>query len=93
MYLISNNHTGLNAVRITVFADAKWQRCQFHLTQNAKKQAPNKQIKIWIAKDLRLVCDAENLGQADNVFKNIFDKYSEIAQILVCWLENNVPEA
>ena len=92
-YIVSDDHSGLNAARKKVFADAKWQRCQFHLTQNAKNKAPNKKIKKEIAKDLRTVYGADNLEQAIKALNDIVDKYAEIAPELACWLENNVPEA
>ena len=43
-YIVSNDHSGLNAARLAVFTGSKWQRCQIHLTQNAKNKAPNKKI-------------------------------------------------
>ena len=45
-YIVSDDHPGLKASRREVFTNARWQRCQFHLTQNVKNQAPNKEIKI-----------------------------------------------
>ena len=92
-YIVSDDHSGLKAARKAVFTHALWQRCQFHLTQNAKKQAPNKDIRESIAKDLRTVYDAQNLQQANNALKEIVDKYSTTAPKLALWLENNVPEA
>ena len=92
-YIVSDDHSGLNAARKAVFPDAKWQRCQFHLTQNAKKQAPNLEVKKSIAKDLRKVYDAENLEHAEKALKDIVAKYATTAPKLARWLENNVPEA
>lgn len=92
-YIVSDDHSGLNAARRAVFADAKWQRCQFHLTQNAKKQAPSKEIRKSIAQDLRTVYNAENLEQAKKALKKIVDKYATTAPKLALWLEHNVPEA
>jgi len=34
-YVVSDDHAGLRAARRAVFGSAKWQRCQFHLAQNA----------------------------------------------------------
>ena len=44
-FIVSDDHAGLNAARRAVFPNATWQRYQFNLTQNAIKQAPNKEIK------------------------------------------------
>ena len=92
-FIVSDDHTGLNAARRAVFPNAKWQRCQFHLTQNAKKHCPNTQIKKGIAKELRTVYDAENLEQAEAALDDLVAKYSTSAPKLAVWLENNVPEA
>ena len=92
-YIVSDDHSRLNAGRKAVFADAKRQRCQFHLTQNAKNKAPNKKNKKAIAKDLRTVYGADNLEQAKKALNHIVDKHAEITPELACWLENNVPEA
>ena len=92
-YIVSDDHSGLKAARKAVFPDSKWQRCQFHLTQNAKKQAPNLEVKKSIAKDLRKVYDAENLEHAEKALKDIVAKYATTAPKLARWLENNVPEA
>ena len=35
--IISDAHTGLQAARKAVFSGISWQRCQFHLQQNASQ--------------------------------------------------------
>ena len=92
-FIVSDDHVGLNAARREVFPNATWQGCHFHLTQNAKKHAPNKAIRNEIAKELRKINDAENLEQANNALNDLVDKYSKIAPILALWLKINVPEA
>jgi transposase-like protein len=34
-FIVSDDHAGMRATRRAVFGGAKWQRCQFHLAQNA----------------------------------------------------------
>ena len=63
------------------------------MTQNAKKQCSNTQIKKGIAKELRTVYDAKNLEQAEAALKELVAKYSTNAPKLAVWLENNVSEA
>ena len=40
--IVSDNHVGLKAARMSVFPSVPWQRCQFHLQQNATAHIPRK---------------------------------------------------
>ena len=40
-YIVSDDHPGLGAARKAVLGGAVWQRCQYHLAQNAIHHAPN----------------------------------------------------
>ena len=40
-FIVSDDHAGLKAARRAVLGAATWQRCQFHLAQNAVNHAPN----------------------------------------------------
>ena len=44
-YIVSDDHPGLGAARKAVLGGASWQRCQFHLAQNAIHHAPNLAIR------------------------------------------------
>ena len=41
---VSDDHAGMKAARRAVFPSVKWQRCQFHMAQNAQSYAPKKSI-------------------------------------------------
>ena len=41
--IVSDDHAGLTMARKAVFTVAKWQRCQFHLSQNAVRHASSKE--------------------------------------------------
>jgi transposase-like protein len=41
--IISDDHEGLGAARRAVLGSVSWQRCQFHLQQNAGAYFPSKQ--------------------------------------------------
>ena len=53
-----DDHPGLKAARKAVLPGARWQRCQFHLAQNAIHHAPNQAIRKAIGGELRAVWDA-----------------------------------
>ncbi len=40
--VVSDDHVGLRAARRAVFPSVPWQRCQFHLAQNAQAHAHNR---------------------------------------------------
>ncbi len=39
-FIVSDDHAGLRAARAAVFPSVPWQRCQFHLQQNAQAYVP-----------------------------------------------------
>jgi transposase-like protein len=91
-FLTSDDHPGLKAARQAVLPGARWQRCQFHLAQNAIHHAPNLAIRKAIGAELRAVWDARNLGAAQEELKRLVAKYRGTAPKLAAWLEDNVPE-
>jgi putative transposase len=44
-FIVSDDHAGLRAARRAVLGGATWQRCQFHLAQNAIHHAPRTGIR------------------------------------------------
>ena len=48
--LISDDHAGLKAARRAVFPAVPWQRCQFHLSQNAQRFARRLEERAQLAK-------------------------------------------
>ncbi len=44
-FITSDDHPGLGAARQAVLAGFPWQRCQYHLAQNAIHHAPNLKIR------------------------------------------------
>ena len=91
-FITSDDHPGLKAARQAVLPGARWQRCQFHLAQNAIHHAPNQAIRKVIGEELRAVWDAPSLGSAEEALKRLVTKYHTTAPKLAAWLENSVPE-
>ncbi len=91
-FITSDDHPGLKAARQAVLPGARWQRCQFHLAQNAIHHAPNQAIRKAIGDELRAVWDARNLESAQEELKRLVAKYRSPASKLAEWLEDNVPE-
>jgi putative transposase len=91
-YIVSDDHAGLHAARRAVFGAAKWQRCQFHLAQNAVQHAPTLEIRKRIGKQLRVVWNAEDLPAAESALADLVAFYRGKADKLADWLEKNIPE-
>ncbi len=91
-FVVSDDHAGLNAARKAVLSGAVWQRCQFHLAQNAIHHAPNRTIKKKIGAELRRIWNAETLDDAKATLDQLVQGYAKTAPDLAAWLETNVPE-
>jgi putative transposase len=90
--VISDDHSGLKAARIAVFPSVPWQRCQFHLQQNAQKYAPRKDMREQIAADIRSVFNAPDRTEADRLLNKIITNYEKSAPSLAKWMETDLPE-
>ena len=91
-YVVCDDHAGLRAARRAVLGGATWQRCQFHLAQNAAHHAPNISIRRRIGAELRAVWNAGSLAKAEAALAELVATYRESAPKLAAWLEENVPE-
>lgn len=91
-FVVSDDHAGLRAARKAVLGGATWQRCQFHLAQNAIHHAPSLAIRKRIGAELRQVWNAPNLATATENLRQLVESYQEKAPKLAAWLEDSVPE-
>ena len=91
-YIVSDDHSGLGAARRAVLGGATWQRCQFHLAQNAIHHAPNLAIRKAIGRELRRVWNAEDLAGAEVELVRLVEAYRDNAPKLAAWLEEAIPE-
>lgn len=90
--IISDDHAGLGAARRAVFGGIPWQRCQFHLQQNASAYVPRKEMLSTVADDLRTVFNAPDQPTAEAYLAKLVQKYEQSAARLADWLEKNVPQ-
>jgi transposase-like protein len=91
-FITSDDHAGLGAARRAVFGGVTWQRCQFHLAQNAIHHAPSHAIRSVIGTELRAVWNAKDLNTANAELRLLVQRYANTAPDLSQWLERNVPE-
>ncbi len=90
--VISDAHPGLLAARKAVFGGVPWQRCQFHLQQNASSYVPRQEMKAEVAADIRAIFNAPNRMEADALLARTVQKYTTTASKLATWLETTIPE-
>ena len=92
VHITSDDHCGLKAARIAVFPSVPWQRCQFHLQQNAQAYVPRLDQRTEIAQAIRSVFDAPNRPTAESRLKEIVSTYAKSAPKLSSWMEENLPQ-
>jgi putative transposase len=90
--IISDDHAGLKAARQAVFGGVPWQRCQFHLQQNAQAYVPRVEQRATVAADLRNIFNAPDRVTAEALLKRTIEKYAQSAAKLAAWLERDLPE-
>jgi len=90
--IVSDDHCGLEAARKAVFTGIPWQRCQFHLQQNAQSYAPRVGMRSEVAEDIRSIFDSPNIEMAEELLKKTVAKYARLAPKLADWMEVNIPE-
>ena len=89
---ISDDHPGLKSARMAVFPSIPWQRCQFHLSQNAQSYAPKKSMKVEIADTMREIFGSPTLEIAREMVRRAVEMYKKRAPEFAAWLEENIEE-
>lgn len=90
--ITSDAHSGLKAARQAVFGGVPWQRCQFHLQQNAQAYLSSREQQTEVATELRAIFNARHRSEAESLLAQMVTKYSQSAARLASWLETNIPE-
>ena len=93
MLITSDDHAGLKAAREARFAGVPWQRCQFHLIQNALQHVPKLAMRAEVALDLKNILNAPDRADAQRQLQGIVAKYAQSAPKLSSWIESNLPES
>jgi putative transposase len=90
--VISDDHEGLGAARRAVFGSVPWQRCQFHLQQNAGAYLPKQHMRLEVAADIRSMFNAPDRKTAEELLQAAIQKYAISAPRLSAWLEDSLSE-
>jgi transposase-like protein len=92
LFIVSDDHAGLGAARTAVFPSVPWQRCQFHLQQNAQAYIPRLDQRATVAEAIRSVFNSPDRPAAERRLKEVVALYATSAPKLSAWLEANLPQ-
>jgi len=90
--ITSDAHEGLGAARRGIFGSTPWQRCHFHLQQNAGAYVPRQSMRAEVAADIRNIFNAPDRATAEKYLQMTIQKYEISAPRLSAWLEANLAE-
>jgi len=91
-FIVSDDHAGLGAARVAVFHAVPWQRCQFHLQQNAQAYVPSLDQRAVVAEAIRSIFLSANRPAADLRLQEVVASYVKSAPKLAAWMEENLPQ-
>jgi putative transposase len=92
LLIISDHHQGLAAARQAVFPAVAWQRCQFHLQQNAQAYVPRLDQRAAVAQAIRSIFDCPERASAQLRLKEVVAFYEPTAPKLARWMEESLPQ-
>ncbi len=90
--VVSDAHAGLKPALDARLTGVPWQRCQFHLIENAMAFVPRPGMRKEVAASLRAVFDAPDRPEAQRQLGIAVTRYRSTAPQLAEWLEANVPQ-
>uniref|UniRef100_A0A7C4PGY5 Mutator family transposase n=1 Tax=Anaerolinea thermolimosa TaxID=229919 RepID=A0A7C4PGY5_9CHLR len=90
--IVSDDHAGLKAARQAVFGGIAWQRCQFHLQQNAQAYVPRRERQAEVSNDICTIFNAPDRPTAERYLAKTVQKYAKTASRLTDWMEKNIPK-
>lgn len=90
--ITSDDHAGLRAALAARFPGTPWQRCQFHLQQNAQAYVPRQELKKTVAAEIRAVFNATDRRDAEERLARAVERFRKSAPRLAAWMEGALPE-
>jgi len=90
--IISDDHAGLKAARRAALPSVPWQRCQFHLQQNAQAYVTRLDQRKSVSQRIRAIFNAPDRTEAERLLKQALEVWKIEAPKLALWAEDNLPE-
>ena len=93
--IVSDDHPGMKAARKAVFPALPWQRCYFHLCQNAQAYARKIEERKEIARTMRNIFSHDSKEDALMALRSAVQYWAETKKNpkFAGWLENNAEES
>lgn len=93
--IVSDDHPGMKAARKAVFPAVPWQRCYFHLCQNAQAYARKIEERKEIARTMRNIFSQVDKANALMALRGAVQYWSETKKhkSFADWLERNAEES
>jgi transposase-like protein len=90
--IVSDDHAGLKAARRATLPSVPWQRCQFHLQQNAQSYVTRLDQRKSVAQRIRAIFNAPDRAEAERLLQQTIAAWATDAPKLAQWAEENLPE-
>ena len=90
--VVSDDHVGRRAARRAVLPSIPWQRCQFHLAQNAQAHAHNRAQAREMGQAIRDIFNCPSLADAEAMVSRVAQRFATENPHGVKWLEDNIAE-
>lgn len=91
--IVSDSHAGLKAARRATLPSVPWQRCQFHLQQNAQSYVTRLDQRKPVAQRIRAIFNAPDRAEAERLLRQAIETWTTEAPKLAQWAEENIPES
>lgn len=85
--VVSDDHSGMAAAREAVIPSVPWQRCTFHIAQNAQSYCPARHLRADLAEDVRDVFKEDSYLKAVERKKQVCEKWRKRAPAFSEWFE------
>lgn len=90
-FIVSDDHAGLKAARRAALPSVPWQRCQFHLQQNAQAYVTRLDHRKPVAQKIRAIFNAPDKAEAERLLRQAVELWTKEAPQLAIWAEENLP--
>ena len=90
--IVADAHAELNAARRATLPSVPWQRCQFHLQQNAQSYVTRLDQRKPVAQRIRAIFNAPDKNEAERLLRQAIEGWRTEAPKLAQWGEENLPE-
>jgi transposase-like protein len=90
--IVSDDHAGLKAARRATLPSVPWQRCQFHLQQNAQGYIARVDQREIVGRRIRAIFNAPDRAEAERLLKHAIQAWRTEAPKLAEWAEANLAD-